>query len=58
MVESNSNDIYNSYITKVITDILITVMLSTSTKDIGIENKDSATTTACLGYIGNRIDWF
>ena len=47
MVDSDSNDIYNSYITKAITDIPITVTLSTPTKDIGIENKDSAPTTPC-----------
>ena len=39
MVDSDSIDIYNSYMTKAITDILITVTLSTPTKDIGIENK-------------------
>ena len=47
MVDSDSNDIYNSYITKVITDIPITVTLSTLTKDIGIENKDSAPAAPC-----------
>ena len=47
MVDSDSNDIYNSHITKPITDIPITVTLSTSTKDIGIENKDSTPTTPC-----------
>ena len=45
MVESDSDDIYNSYITKAITEIPITVTLSTPTKDIRIENKDSAPTT-------------
>ena len=47
MVDSDSNNIYNSYITKATIDILITVTLSTPTKDIGIENKDSAPTTPC-----------
>ena len=47
MVDSNSNDTYNSYITKGITDIPTTVTLSTPTNDIGIENKDSAPTTPC-----------
>ena len=47
MVDSDSNDIYNSYITKAITGIPITVTLSTPTKDIGIKNKDSAPTTPC-----------
>ena len=47
LVDSDSNDIYNSYITKASTDIPITVTLSTPTKDIGIENKDSAPTTPC-----------
>ena len=42
MVGSDNNDIRNSYITKAITDIPITVTLSTPTKDIGMENKDSA----------------
>ena len=46
MVDGNSN-IYNSYIIKAITDIPITVTLSTPTKDIGLENKDSAPTTPC-----------
>ena len=45
MVDSDSDDTYNSYITKAITDIPITVTLSTPTKDIGKENKDSAPTT-------------
>ena len=47
MVDSDSIGIYNSYITKAITDIPITVTLSTPIKDIGIENKDSALTTPC-----------
>ena len=51
MVDSNSNDIYNSYITKVITEILTTVTLSTPTKDIRIENKDSALTTPCNNQV-------
>ena len=46
MIDGNSN-IYNSYIIKAITDIPITVTLSTPTKDIGLENKDSAPTTPC-----------
>ena len=40
MADSDSNDICNSYITKAIADILITVTLNTSTKDFRIENKD------------------
>ena len=40
MVDSDGNNIYNSYITKAITDIPITVTLSTPTKDIEIENRD------------------
>ena len=47
MVDSDSNDIYNKYITKAITDIPMTVTLSTPTKDIRIENKDSVATTPC-----------
>ena len=47
MVDNDSNDIYNSYITKAITDIPITVTLSTPNKDIRMENKDSAPTTPC-----------
>ena len=47
MVDSDSNDICSSYITKAITDILMTVTLSIPTKDIGIENKDSAPTSPC-----------
>ena len=35
MFDSDSNDIYNSYITKATTNIPITVTLSTRTKDIG-----------------------
>ena len=37
MVDSDSNDSYSSYNTKPITDIPITVTLSTPIKDIGIE---------------------
>ena len=51
MFDSDSNYIYNSYITKAITDILITVTLSTPTKDIRIENKDSAPTTPCNNQV-------
>ena len=51
MIDSNSNDICNNYITKAITDILITVTLSTPTKDIRIENKDSAPTTPCNNQV-------
>ena len=47
MVDSDSNDINNSYITKAITDIPITVTLNTPTKDIRIENKYSAPATPC-----------
>ena len=47
MLDSDSNDIYSSYNTKPITDIPITVTLSTPTKDIGIEYKDTAPTTLC-----------
>ena len=45
MVDSNSNDICNSYITKAITDTPITVTLSIPTKEIRIENKDTAPTS-------------
>ena len=47
MADSDSNNVYNSYSTKAITDIPITVTLNTPTKDLGIENKDSAPTTPC-----------
>ena len=47
MADSDSNDIYNSYIKKAITDIPITVTLTVPTKEFGIENKDSAPITPC-----------
>ena len=37
-------------------DILITVTLGTPTKDIGVENKDSALTTPCDNHVPLKIE--
>ena len=37
-------------------DIPITVTLSTPTKDIGVENKDSAPTTPCDNHVPLKIE--
>ena len=56
MVDSNSNDSYNSYITKATIEISIKVTLSSPTKDIGIKIKDSAPTTPCDNQVTFEIE--